>query len=694
LKAGKIKMPEGAHNVAPDIGSYAEPTGPIGDEAYDTGADTVDAKVRPGEVLINPPTVEYFGGGDYDKGLRVLNEATMAATGEPMGAEYEDDGSIKAQQGWMPPGATVYVDPAGTGRPTLNTGLVPYEAPAFTADQFKDIPNDGPRRGRGADARQEARFAADKAAWEAETARQNSGPAQQQAPRGAAAEQWAKSNPDVNMEGLRNVGRQVIQKGKYALKPVEWAVKGANKAMPYVAPAFEGAAIADVATDPRMNGYDIAEQGFESAGKLAAMGIGAKVGATAGAGIGTALFPGPGTVVGTALGGLIGGAGGYIASDYGLDKARGALPGHNGEGSSPSDRSYGAVRQAFGMDDPMNPGGVVQQNGQQQVAPPAPYGRAFGAGDVDLGAAQERGLRSASEAVGPGGMNIVQNTGGPNGEVIIREDLPNPNGVGNGMQETIPTFSNLRRGGFRGGARTLQAEADARAAQDVGIRQMQAQAVQQMRDNAPIYDQAGVANRRSEELAMQQTAMEAAGRAGNGTKATVFRKSLEDRYQVLGEDGTPQGADLGKVDIVEKVISQLNPGIIERWGVPFQELPEHMRQAVFTQDIDPILNDTTIARQAQKNQDYPTSNIPRTGRNSLRTIPESDISFWGDAVFGNATLGEYWNGVNDTNSINDRMVRDPLGDQKNLANNRIPLQRFLKGVADEQRTLEDLGYDG
>lgn len=192
---------------------------------------------------------------------------------------------------------------------------------------------------------------------------------------------------------------------------------------------------------------------------------------------------------------------------------------------------------------------------------------------------------------------------------------------------------------------------------------------------------------------MQQTAMEASGRAGSRTKPTVFRKSLEDRYQVLGEDGTPKGADIVKVDIVERVISQLNPGIIKEWGMPFQELPEAIQQEVFTQDIDPILNDTAIARQSQKNQDFPTSSLPRTGDNGLRVRPGSDMSFWGDAVFGNATLGEYWNGAFDDSPINDRMVRDPLGDQ-NAANNRIPLQRLLRGTPDEQEALRRYGYDG
>ena len=354
----KVKQPGYAQGGA--IRMPPEQPGPIGDVGMDTGEDTQEVVVREGEYLLNPETVEFFGQGEgYEAGVRNLNQIVMQATGEEPGPEPVGKPQGGEEMlgfgvgGPVPTPRTFYADPQYGLRPNLGTGIVPYQAQPQAEAQ--------PRNARGPDAAQARRFANERAAWEAEQARQNSGPkvAPQQGAQAKMAEQWAKSNPNVTTEGLRDVGRQVVQKGKYVFKPAEWAVKGANKAMPYVAPALEGAAIADVATDPRMNGLDTWEQGAESAAKLAAMGIGAKTGAAFGAPLGP---------VGMAGGALIGGGVGYLATDYGIDKARGALPGHNGEGSSPSDRSYGTVKQMFGMDDPMNPGGGVQQD-EQPVAP-------------------------------------------------------------------------------------------------------------------------------------------------------------------------------------------------------------------------------------------------------------------------------------------------------------------------------------
>lgn len=329
-RGGKIKMPE--------------PSGPIGDVAQDTGQDTEQVVVRPGEYLLNPETVAFFGQGNYEQGVRQLNQIVRQATGEepgpePVGKPGGGEQLGFALSGQYPP---FYVDPMGTARASLETGLVPYRPqPEVQAEPT-------PREPRGAFVRTPSR---EQAAWEAEKVRQNT-PVEPAKPSAAAA-QWAKSNPNVDLEGVRNVAKQVAKSSKYALKPVAWAVKGTAKSMPYVAPGLEAGAIADVATDPTMNNMDIAEQGFESAGKLAAMGIGAKLGATGGAAVG-AFFP-PAIPFTTAAGALIGGGLGYYGADQALDAARGALPGHNGDGRSPSDRSYGSVKRALGFEDPNAP---------------------------------------------------------------------------------------------------------------------------------------------------------------------------------------------------------------------------------------------------------------------------------------------------------------------------------------------------
>lgn len=125
-----------------------------------------------------------------------------------------------------------------------------------------------------------------------------------------------------------------------------------------------------------------------------------------------------------------------------------------------------------------------------------------------------------------------------------------------------------------------------------------------------------------------------------------------------------------------------------QYGAPFHELPFEIRQQVYA-TIQPVLNDTRVARRAQQAEGYPTSNVPRTGANSLRVLPGSDISFWGDTVFGNASFGDYWAGAFDSNPINDRMVTDPLSNNTT----RIPLRQLLRmNNEDEQEALRRYGY--
>ena len=63
---------------------YAK-SGKIGDVDNDTGEDTIPAKVRPGEYMLNPETVAHIGGGNYDQGVRHLNQIVRQATGKEPG---------------------------------------------------------------------------------------------------------------------------------------------------------------------------------------------------------------------------------------------------------------------------------------------------------------------------------------------------------------------------------------------------------------------------------------------------------------------------------------------------------------------------------------------------------------------------------------------------------------------------------
>jgi hypothetical protein len=93
----------GANSVAPSELAPKDPTipqykkggqvkamacakgGKIGDVADDEGRDTIDAKVRPGEYMLNPETVAHIGGGNYEEGVRNLNAIVRQATGKEPG---------------------------------------------------------------------------------------------------------------------------------------------------------------------------------------------------------------------------------------------------------------------------------------------------------------------------------------------------------------------------------------------------------------------------------------------------------------------------------------------------------------------------------------------------------------------------------------------------------------------------------
>lgn len=59
--------------------------GAIGNVKHDDGTDKIDVKVRPGEYMLNPETVEFIGGGDYREGLRNLDNLVRQATGKEPG---------------------------------------------------------------------------------------------------------------------------------------------------------------------------------------------------------------------------------------------------------------------------------------------------------------------------------------------------------------------------------------------------------------------------------------------------------------------------------------------------------------------------------------------------------------------------------------------------------------------------------
>lgn len=108
--------------------------GVIGDVKNDKGEDTIDAKVRPGEYMLNPETVaEHFGGGDHALGVRNLNNIVRSATGREPGATmvdgksgYANSSEVKPMSGLRPGSAlAVQAFPDTTPKPVDTPASVP-----------------------------------------------------------------------------------------------------------------------------------------------------------------------------------------------------------------------------------------------------------------------------------------------------------------------------------------------------------------------------------------------------------------------------------------------------------------------------------------------------------------------------------------------------------------------------------------
>jgi len=214
----------------------------------------------------------------------------------------------------------------------------------------------------------------------------------------------------------------------------------------------------------------------------------------------------------------------------------------------------------------------AQLAGAEAIAPPAPgqagapvdtrpaYGRAFGRGNTD-GLRHPDTTYSAAMPVPQGDARVVQRTGGPGDEVIVREDV---NGV--------PTFTNLRRGGFDGSAANLQKEADARVRED-SIRERQQLALQ--RERAISSDPQAAAT-------FEKAMSEATAKGSN---------SLEDMRNAYTSMGLFTDPETGKVDdrmyydFVERVGAEL-----AKQGMNINELaPAQMMQLAkeFTMALGP-----------------------------------------------------------------------------------------------------------
>jgi hypothetical protein len=303
------------------------------------------------------------------------------------------------------------------------------------------------------------------------------------------------------------------------------------------------------------------------------------------------------------------------------------------------------------------------------------YYRPFGGGKVSL---RDVPTAPASQAVAPGTMNIVQRTGGPAGEVIVREDI-----------DGVPTFSNLRTAPQAGDAATLQAQADARAVQDMGIRQMQTAVVDQMRDAAPIYSQEGLDQRRAEQLARAEVAASGSGR-GKAPASDAVMKSVKERFQRPSYD--EDGNLTGSVDDVEAertfmdAMSQLQHSSGVPMTVALESMSEGERAQVY-EDFERVYRDTQMALRAAAQQGLPASDVLRTGAQGLRMEPTGREVRIGDVLGPEATWGDWWAGLGNDDPALNRYVQDPESGAV------IPARRLTRNGLD-LRALRDYGFVG
>jgi hypothetical protein len=122
MAAKELEQRKGKINATVDRASGMKRGGAIGDVREDTGEDTIPAKVRPGEYLLNPETVARgFGDGDYSAGVRNLNQIVRSATGKEPGPSPLPKGEAGfANSGGA--GRTFYADADGTVSDDPNMG--------------------------------------------------------------------------------------------------------------------------------------------------------------------------------------------------------------------------------------------------------------------------------------------------------------------------------------------------------------------------------------------------------------------------------------------------------------------------------------------------------------------------------------------------------------------------------------------
>jgi hypothetical protein len=589
---GKVKIPgqdcapgyEMGGQIGPEVTKWAgekkkkkgmrgyAKSGKIGKVSEDDGMDTVDVRTREGEYLLNPETVEFLGGGDYQQGVRMLDETVMQATGEapgPVPVNEEGEamrGFRKGGKMGYAAGGTMLVNSAGetvqiiNGRPVINTPSMPAVIPQQAAA------GPGP-------------------------ATINSTPVSSTVENLSRGERWARAGERAGSTLRNNPAFRTAAGAKNFVAPSGgWKTPGA--VVPAVTGAMTAASNLTGARDAFFNDPNVP---WDEKAKLAAGEVSSFALPTAGAVIGAA----GGSVVGTPVaGGVAGGVGG-LALGAMADRGLRTLVGAPAEGTE-AFNEYAAN---------WSPEEVAEAEAAGQT--PEQYFRPFSGGAVDLRGIPEQ---AASTAVDPGQMAVVQRTGGPDGEVIVREDI---NGV--------PTFSNLRTAPQAGDAATLQAQADQRVMEDLATGQRNNAVVEQMRQNAPRYGNDAVAARETEAVARRERALAAAE-----NKPNMTLDELQGEFESLGMFTDPETSKFSPQMFSGFVQTVINPMVEQGLIDPSQLTGAQILQlAAAGQDAEGITR--TVNSALRRNGRLPLGGIVTPDM----VGPVEDASFFTDLGYFN-----------------------------------------------------------
>lgn len=529
--------------------------GKIGKKSEDDGKDTVDVRVREGEYMLNPETVGFMGGGSYEQGVRALDDIVRQATGEEPGpVPVNDEG--EAMRGFRnggkmgyAAGGTMFVNGAGETVQYING------RPVITTPQMPAVVPQQASAGPG-------------------SATIDARPLSSSTEALSRGERWNRAGQRAGASLRANPAYQATTG---AVKAGANQLKTSSAIVPLVTGGMTAADNFSGAKDAFYDDPNVPE--WEKA-KLAAGEISSFALPTAGAIVGGALGGGSTFGVGTIAGGVGGGTLGAMA-DRGIRTALGAPA-----GGTTAFNEYAANWSPEEV-------AAAQAAGQTPEQTPEQYYRPFGGGAVDMR-----------------DMNVVQQTGGPNGEVIVREDV-----------DGVPTFSNLRTAPQAGDAATLQAQANARAREDVGIREMQNRAVEQMRQNAPVYGNTEAEQLRDAETkARQERALAAAENNPN-----MSLDDLQGEFESLGMFTDPATGSFS-ADLFGSFVQQVINPLVEVGQLdPASLTPAQIMQlAVSGQDAMGI---TGAVNSALTNNDR----LPLGGIVTPNMVgPREDASFWGD----------------------------------------------------------------